>query len=1249
MAASPTIRHIPESNDPESLAVAFNRVWDELERGSAGSGSQVSLHGALGTSGLVGTTVPPPAPPAFHVPVLVVEGGTSLLTLTNHAVMLGQDTSPVGFTNLGVNGSVLAGQTGADPAFVTLSGDLTMSAAGLVTLATVNANVGTFTALTVNAKGLTTAATNLAITGDATGTASGSGLTLVNVNLPTGVTQAGYLLLTNIAAPGAPAAGKVRTYADSTNKIFSAVNESGTVSNTAVPKTATSHQWLTSMSATGVFASSQPAFTDISGTATASQGGTGNSLVPDVGDILACLAGGSFDIVAGSTAASTLKVLTSTATFMGVATAPAWAQLAASDLSNGTTGSGAVVLASNPTMTNPVVGTQAPGNNTTLAASTAFVTAAITASGGTNPMTTLGDTIYGAAAGAETRLAGNITSTLKVLSQTGTGAVSAAPVWTSAVSTNTASTLVLRDGSGNFSAGTITAALSGNATTATAWATGRTITLTSDVTGVSGSFDGSGNLSFATTLANIPTAVTMAGYLTATAIAAPGAGAAGKVRVYTDSTNLVLSSVNSSGTVSNTAVPISASATKFITAMSAAGVFTQTQPAASDLSVAALANGITATTQAAGDNSTKLATTAFVQTAITSIDSKDQVAYCSTAALPSCTYANGASGVGATLTATANGPLIIDGVTSLLAAVGSRMLIAGQASGFQNGWYTLTQLGVVAVSPWILTRAVDSDQAAEIGPGYLTAVEAPTGLTPGTSNNQKVFLSAAPSPFVVGTDTVTFALVGGTYTAGTGLTLTGTQFSIDVAYVGQTSITTLGTIGTGAWQGTKVGLAYGGTNADLSGTGGTSQVLKQTGVGSAVTVGQLAFTDISGVATAAQTPALTGDVTKPSGSATTTVVNLPTGVTQAGYLAVTAIVAPSTPAAGLGRTYVDSTSKNLCVKDDAGVVKHGAQTIAAVASNWLTACNDAGLFSAAQPAFSDISGTAATGQIPNLGANPSAKVGPTATNGTATTYIRSDGASAIDLTGVYPWTASHTWANTDTAATSGTVNPYTISATGTPAADSTADYRGFTITSQSSGTNKASTVTGLQVNATGGATGAAATTIKALRLIATNSSTSAVGNLYGLQGTASVSGTGNVTTSAEGGRFNVSVTAASTVTQGVGLNVLAPTISGGGAITTLIGLLVGNQTGGGTSYSFQFGTGLGLLNDTTNSTSKTSDASIHTLGGISCEQSIFANSYSGALASACTGVTQALGDNSTAVATDAFAMNVAYAMAVCFG
>lgn len=57
-----------------------------------------------------------------------------------------------------------------------------------------------------------------------------------------------------------------------------------------------------------------------------------------------------------------------------------------------------------------------------------------------------------------------------------------APLYVEA-STNTVNTAVIRDGSGNFAAGTITAALTGNASTATALSSSRTFALTGDVTG----------------------------------------------------------------------------------------------------------------------------------------------------------------------------------------------------------------------------------------------------------------------------------------------------------------------------------------------------------------------------------------------------------------------------------------------------------------------------------------------------------------------------------------------------------------------------------------------------------------------------------------------------------------------------------------------------------------------------------------------------------------------------------------------
>lgn len=52
----------------------------------------------------------------------------------------------------------------------------------------------------------------------------------------------------------------------------------------------------------------------------------------------------------------------------------------------------------------------------------------------TNPMTTLGDTLYGGSSGTPTRLAGNTTATKQFLMQTGDGTISAAPAWGALVS-----------------------------------------------------------------------------------------------------------------------------------------------------------------------------------------------------------------------------------------------------------------------------------------------------------------------------------------------------------------------------------------------------------------------------------------------------------------------------------------------------------------------------------------------------------------------------------------------------------------------------------------------------------------------------------------------------------------------------------------------------------------------------------------------------------------------------------------------
>jgi hypothetical protein len=94
--------------------------------------------------------------------------------------------------------------------------------------------------------------------------------------------------------------------------------------------------------------------------------------------------------------------------------------------------------------------------------------------------------------------------------------------------------------------------------------------------------------------------------------------------------------------------------------------------------------------------------------------------------------------------------------------------------------------------------------------------------------------------------------------------------------------------------------------------------------------------------------------------------SIPDGTLAAGQIAFTGIVAPGTPSAGRGSVYEDSTSKNLAIKNDAGVVNHGIQTKAAVANQWLTSIADDGTSVLAQPAFSNISGTATQAQLPDV-------------------------------------------------------------------------------------------------------------------------------------------------------------------------------------------------------------------------------------------------------------------------------------------
>jgi hypothetical protein len=147
-----------------------------------------------------------------------------------------------------------------------------------------------------------------------------------------------------------------------------------------------------------------------------------------------------------------------------------------------------------------------------------------------------------------------------------------------------------------------------------------------------------------------------------------------------------------------------------------------------------------------------------------------------TTALPTCTYNNGTSGVGATLTATANGLLTVDSVSAVL---GYRILVKDQASQVQNGIYTVSQVGSGSL-PFILTRATDYDTP---GTTYLNVDAGDfTLILAGTVNAGTSWVQTVLQPITIGTTGLNFVQFGsGTvlYSASTGLTLSGTnQFSI---------------------------------------------------------------------------------------------------------------------------------------------------------------------------------------------------------------------------------------------------------------------------------------------------------------------------------------------------------------------------------------------------------------------------------------------------------------------------------------
>lgn len=299
-----------------------------------------------------------------------------------------------------------------------------------------------------------------------------------------------------------------------------------------------------------------------------------------------------------------------------------------------------------------------------------------------------------------------------------------------------------------------------------------------------------------------------------------------------------------------------------------------------------LQNSTAATTQSATDNSTLLATDAFVNAVVNNALAgvnpavAVQAATTTAANTASLTYNNGASGVGATFTGVVNTAFTVDGFT--FNTVGQRVLVKNDTqspSGAFNGIYSVTQVQS-AILPVILTRTLDYNTPSSINNtgaipvingtlnGTTTWVETALVTTVGTSPLAFTQFSFNPASIVMS------------------VTGDGTVFN-NSASTGTVTLTPVSQVKNTVYSGPATGSNAAATfrvlagadlpNPSASTLGGVESLtavshnfLTSISTSGVPAQAQPAFTDISGSVAAGQMPALTGDVTTSAGAVTTT-------------------------------------------------------------------------------------------------------------------------------------------------------------------------------------------------------------------------------------------------------------------------------------------------------------------------------------------------------------------------------------------
>ena len=269
-----------------------------------------------------------------------------------------------------------------------------------------------------------------------------------------------------------------------------------------------------------------------------------------------------------------------------------------------------------------------------------------------------------------------------------------------------------------------------------------------------------------------------------------------------------------------------------------------------------------------------------------------------------------ATAAGTSVTTTFTNTIAALSIDGIAVAANDRVLVKDQstlggiadASGAaKHGIYVVTNAGSTSAA-WVLTRANDANIASELA-------AANVGVDSGTSNGGFTFDSDLKSTDTLNTTAINWSrvvdtgLASSTSPAMNGTAAVGTSISYARAdhvhptdtgrapAAGSTSITTLGTIGTGTWQGSVINSTYGGTGVNNGGRtlaiNTNSGTLTFTNASTTLTVANTA--SVSGTNTGDQTITLTGDVTgSGTGSFATTLAN--SGVTAGTYTLATITV-----------------------------------------------------------------------------------------------------------------------------------------------------------------------------------------------------------------------------------------------------------------------------------------------------------------------------------------------------------------------